>query len=53
MKALNFWMPKNVCCRQPKIQTLRPNHRVNGLKDEDGIANSEDPDQTAPPQGAV
>ena len=37
-----------------KIQTKRPNLRVPHQKDANGIANSEDPDQTAPaPLGAV
>ena len=36
----------------PKIQTKRLNLRVFPPKDATGIANSEDPDQTAP-QGAV
>ena len=36
----------------PKIQTKRFYHRVMHPKDADSIANSEDPDQTAP-QGAV
>ena len=43
---------KNFCCKLPKIQTKRQNLRLfcqNGAK---GIANSEDPDQTAP-LGAV
>ena len=43
---------KNFCCKLPKIQTKRLNLRLfcqNGAK---GIANSEDPDQTAP-LGAV
>ena len=32
----------------PKIQIKRPNLRIFGLKYANGIANSEDPDQTAP-----
>ena len=36
----------------PKIQTKGPNLRVFGQKDAKGVANSEDPDQTAP-LGAV
>ena len=46
---------RKVCCHLPKIQTKRPNLRVLHilkLKDANGIANSEDPDQTAP-LGAV
>ena len=40
------------CCNLPKIQIKRPNVRVFRQKDANGIANSEDPDQTAP-LGAV
>ena len=36
------------CCNLPKIQTKRLNLRVSRQKDANGIANSEDPDQTAP-----
>ena len=43
---------KNLCCNLPKIQTKRPNLRVFYQSDANGIANSEDPDQTAP-LGAV
>ena len=39
-------------CNLPKIQTKRQNLRVFCQKDANGIANSEDPDQTAP-LGAV
>ena len=39
-------MPEN-CCNLPKIQTKRPNLREFCQKDANGIANSEDPDQTA------
>ena len=38
------------CGNQPKIQTKRPNLRV---QNEDGMANSEEPDQTAPLGGLV
>ena len=41
-----------MCCKLPKIQTKRPNHRIFCPKDANEIANSEDPDQTAP-LGAV
>ena len=51
VKFLNFKTPEN-CCNLPKIQTKRPTLRVFHQKDADGIANSEDPDQTAP-LGAV
>ena len=43
---------RNVCCILPKIQTKRPKLRVFYQNDANGIANSEDPDQTAP-LGAV
>ena len=43
---------RKLCCNLPKIQTKRPNLRVFHQKDANGIANSEDPDQTAP-VGAV
>ena len=35
-------------CNLPKIQIKRPNLRIFFKKDANGIANSEDPDQTAP-----
>ena len=34
------------CCYLPKIQTKSPNLRVFRQEDANGIANSEDPDQT-------
>ena len=40
------------CCNLPKIQTKRQNFRIFRQTDANGIANSEDPDQTAP-LGAV
>ena len=52
VKFLNFRMPKKLCCNPPKIQEKRPNLWVFYHKDANEIANSEDPDQTAPP-GAV
>ena len=51
-KVPKFSDTKNLCCKLPKIRTKRQNLRLfcqNGAK---GIANSEDPDQTAP-LGAV
>ena len=45
VKFLNF---RKLCCNQPKIQTKRPNLIVFCQKHANGIANSEDPDQTAP-----
>ena len=47
-KVPKFWDARNLCCNLPKIQTKRPNIRVFYQKDVNGIANSEDPDQTAP-----
>ena len=43
---------RKLCCKLPKIQEKRANLGVFHQKDADGIANSEDPDQTAP-LGAV
>ena len=51
VKFLNF-RTKKLCCNLPKIQTKRLNLRVLCQNDANGIANSEDPDQTAP-LGAV
>ena len=42
-----FGHPKN-CCNYPKIRTVWPYHRVMSPKDADRMANSVDPDQTAP-----
>ena len=39
---------RKLCCNLPKIQEKRPNLRVFPQKDANGIANSVDPDQTAP-----
>ena len=39
---------RKLCCNVPKIQTKRPNLRAFCQEDAHGIANSEDPDQTAP-----
>ena len=52
VKFCNFSDTRKLCCNLPKIQTKRPNFRVFRHKDTNGIANSEDPDQTAP-LGAV
>ena len=52
VKFLNFRTPDNFAVKLPKIQTTRPNHGIFCPKDANGIANSEDPDQTAP-LGAV
>ena len=51
-KVLKFSDTRKLCCNLPKIQEKRPNLRVFYQKDADGLANSEDPDQTAP-LGAV
>ena len=53
-KAPKFSDARKLCCNLPKIQKKRPNLRVLVFcqKDANGIANSEDPDQTAP-RGAV
>ena len=47
-KVPKFWDARNVCCNLPKIQTKRPNLKIFCQNGADGIANSEDPDQTAP-----
>ena len=52
VKFLNFRTPKKLCCNLPKIQTKTPILGVFHQKDVNVIANSEDPDQTAP-LGAV
>ena len=54
LKFLNFRRPENfvVIINLPEIQTKRPNLGIFHQKDANGIANSEDPDQTAP-LGAV
>ena len=51
-KDPKFWDARYLCCNLPKIQTKRSNLRIFCQNDADGIANSEDPDQTAP-LGAV
>ena len=43
---------QNICCNHSKIWTMWLYHRVMGPNDADGMANSVDPDQTAP-LGAV
>ena len=47
-KSPIFWEAQNVWCNHPKIHTKRLYHRVMHPKDADSIANSEDPDPTAP-----
>ena len=51
-KVPKFSDARKLCCNLPKIKEKRPNPRVFRQKDADGIANNEDPDQTAP-LGAV
>ena len=51
-KVPKFSDARKLRCKLPKIQTKRPNLRVFCQKDANEIANSEDPDQTAP-LGAV
>ena len=51
-KIPKFPYTKNDCCKLPKIQTKKPNLRLFCQNGANGIANSEDPDQTAP-LGAV
>ena len=51
VKFLNF-RTQETCCNSPKIQTKRLHLKVFHQKHANGIANSEDPDQTAP-LGAV
>ena len=43
---------QKICCNHSKIWIMWLCHRVMSLNDADGMANSEDPDQTAP-LGAV
>ena len=51
-KVPKFSDARKLWCNLPKIQEKRPNLRVFRQKDANGIANSENPDQTAP-RGAV
>ena len=46
-KVPYFSDARKLCSNLPKIQTKKPNLRVFHQKDANGIANSEDPDQTA------
>ena len=48
LKVPKFSDARKLCCNLPKIQTKRPKLRVFCQKDAKGMANSEDPDQTAP-----
>ena len=51
-KVPKFSDARKLCFNLPKIQTKRLNLRVFHQEEVNGIANSEDPDQTAP-LGAV
>ena len=51
-KILKFSDAKKRCCNLPKIQTKRPNLKEFCQKHANGIANSEDPDPTAPLPGS-
>ena len=46
-KVPKFFDARKLCCNLPKIQ-IAPSLRLFRQKDANGIANSEDPDQTAP-----
>ena len=47
-----IFVTRKLCCNHPKTGKKKFYHRVMHPKDADSIANSEDPDQTAP-LGAV
>ena len=47
-KVPKFSDARKLCCNLPKIQTKRPKLKVFYQNDANGIANCEDPDQTAP-----
>ena len=51
-KVPKFSDARKLCYNLPKIQTKKPNFRIFCQKDANAIANSVDPDQTAP-LGAV
>ena len=51
-KFPKYLYTQNICCNQSKIWTMWLYNRVMSLNDADGMANSVDPDQTAP-LGAV
>ena len=52
-KVPKFLDARKLCCNLSKIQTKRPNHGVFCQKDANGIANSVDPDQTAPTRSSL
>ena len=47
-KVPKFSDARKLSCNLPKIETKRPKLRVFYQNDANGIANREDPDQTAP-----
>ena len=47
-----FLDTQNICCNHSKVWTIWLYHRLMSPTDADGVANSVDPDQTAP-LGAV
>ena len=47
-KVPKFSDARKLCCNLPKIQTKRPKLKLFYQNDANGIAYSEDPDQTAP-----
>ena len=47
-KVPKFSDARKLCCNLPKLQEKRPDLIVFCQKDANGIANSVDPDQTAP-----
>ena len=51
-KVPKFSDARKLCCNLPKIEPKSPNLRLFSQEDANGIANSEDHDQTAP-LGAV
>ena len=51
-KFPNYLDTQKICCNHSKIWTMWLYHRVMSPNDADGMANSVDPDQTAP-VGAV
>ena len=48
VKIIKIRTPKINCCNYPKIGTVSFYYRVMGPKDADRMANSVEPDQTAP-----
>ena len=47
-KVSTFSDARKLCSKLPKLQTKKPNRRTFCPRDANGIANSADPDQTAP-----